>query len=55
MTGIVLDKLTASLVRVWRNPSNPLFNHYLFESIAATVRFVCQVGRYLPTHACRID
>ena len=44
VTGIVLDKLTASLVRVCRNPSNPLFNHFLFESVAATVKFVCQAN-----------
>ena len=41
---MVLDKLTACLARVWKNPSNPLFNHYLFESIAALVRFVCRAN-----------
>eukprot|EP00624_Nannochloropsis_granulata_P000776 evm.model.NODE_13239_length_6809_cov_22.316198.1 len=44
VTGVVLDKLTASLVRVCRNPSNPLFNHFLFESVAATVKFVCHAN-----------
>lgn len=44
VTGIVLERLTASLVRVCRNPSNPLFNHFLFESLAATVKFICQAN-----------
>ena len=41
VTEIVLNKLTASLGRVAKNPKNPYFNHYLFESIAVLVKFVC--------------
>lgn len=39
---VVLDKLTASLARVCKNPSNPLFNHYLFEALASLVNAVCR-------------
>ena len=41
MTGVVLEKLTALLARVCTNPHNPVFNHFLFESIAAVIKFVC--------------
>lgn len=41
-TQAVLDKLTASLERVAKNPRNPRYNHYLFESIAVLVKSVCQ-------------
>lgn len=42
-TQAVLDKLTASLGRVAKNPRNPRYNHYLFESIAVLIRSVCGV------------
>ncbi|KAL1925152.1 uncharacterized protein VTP21DRAFT_35 [Calcarisporiella thermophila] len=38
---IIMGKLTTILGEVCKNPSNPRFNHYLFEAIAALVRFVC--------------
>jgi len=41
VTQIVLTKLTAALGRVAKNPRNPHFNHYLFESIAILVKYVC--------------
>mmetsp|Transcript_36288 Transcript_36288/g.87897 ORF Transcript_36288/g.87897 Transcript_36288/m.87897 type:complete len:977 (+) Transcript_36288:29-2959(+) len=41
ITGIVFNKLAAALERVCKNPRNPSYNHYLFESIAALVRNVC--------------
>ena len=41
VTQIVLEKLTAALGRVAKNPRNPQFNHYLFESIAVLVKAVC--------------
>jgi exportin-2 (importin alpha re-exporter) len=41
VTGIVFDKLAAALGRVCKNPRNPSYNHYLFESIAALVRNCC--------------
>lgn len=37
----VLEQLTNTLERVCRNPSNPHFNHYLFECIALLVRSAC--------------
>jgi exportin-2 (importin alpha re-exporter) len=41
VTQIVITKLTAALGRVAKNPRNPQFNHYLFESIAVLVGSVC--------------
>ncbi|PWN49609.1 Cse1-domain-containing protein [Violaceomyces palustris] len=38
--GAILGHLTAILAEVSKNPSNPRFNQYLFESISALVRFV---------------
>lgn len=38
---IVLEKLTAALFVVAKNPRNPQYNHYLFESIAVLVKAVC--------------
>ena len=38
---VVLEKLTAALARVAKNPRNPYYNHFLFESIAVLVRAVC--------------
>lgn len=41
LTQVVLERLTAALARVAKNPRTPLYNHYLFESIAVLVRSVC--------------
>lgn len=41
VTQVVITKLTAALGRVAKNPRNPQFNHFLFESIAVLVRSVC--------------
>jgi exportin-2 (importin alpha re-exporter) len=41
VTQIVITKLTTALGRVAKNPRNPQFNHYLFESIAVLVGSVC--------------
>eukprot|EP01135_Chromosphaera_perkinsii_P000361 Nk52_evm8s78 gene=Nk52_evmTU8s78 len=38
----VLTKLTDILRAVSKNPSKPKFNHYLFECISASIRFVSQ-------------
>ena len=38
---IVLEKLTAALAHVAKNPKNPQYNHFLFESIAVLIRAVC--------------
>mmetsp|Transcript_61393 Transcript_61393/g.73848 ORF Transcript_61393/g.73848 Transcript_61393/m.73848 type:complete len:977 (+) Transcript_61393:114-3044(+) len=44
VTATVLDKLTCALARVSKNPRNPHFNHYMFESIAVLVKHVCSVA-----------
>lgn len=36
-----IGQLNAILSRVYKNPTNPTFNHYLFESIAVLARNVC--------------
>jgi exportin-2 (importin alpha re-exporter) len=41
VTDIVFEKLSSALGRVCKNPRNPSYNHYLFESIAALVRNCC--------------
>jgi exportin-2 (importin alpha re-exporter) len=41
VTNIVFEKLSTALGRVCKNPRNPMFSHYLFESIAVLVRSVC--------------
>jgi exportin-2 (importin alpha re-exporter) len=41
-TQIVLSKLTDSLTRVAKNPRNPRYNHWLFESIAVLIKSVCK-------------
>jgi exportin-2 (importin alpha re-exporter) len=41
ITQILIEKLTSALARVAKNPRNPQFNHFLFESIAVLVRSVC--------------
>lgn len=38
---VVVPKLTSKLGVVARNPSNPYFNHYLFETLALTIRAAC--------------
>jgi exportin-2 (importin alpha re-exporter) len=41
-TQVVLSRLTDSLTRVAKNPRNPRYNHWLFESIAVLIRSVCK-------------
>ena len=40
---VVLEKLTSALARVAKNPKNPQYNHFLFESIAVLIRAVCTI------------
>ena len=40
LTGNVIQQLGAQLQRVCKNPSNPMFNHYLFECLSALIKFV---------------
>ena len=44
VTRPALQQLSEILLAVARNPTQPGFNHYLFESIAALVKFGCQPG-----------
>jgi exportin-2 (importin alpha re-exporter) len=37
--GSVMGRLVECLHVVCKNPSNPNFNHFLFESISAMVRY----------------
>lgn len=39
--NVIMGKLTHILSVVSKNPSNPRFNHYIFESIGALIRFIC--------------
>ncbi len=41
VTELVLSHLTTALERVCKNPINPHYNHYLFESVAILVRSCC--------------
>lgn len=36
--GIALPRLTDILTNVAKNPSRPHFNHYLFESLALSIK-----------------
>lgn len=49
---IVLEKLTAALFVVAKNPRNPQYNHYLFESIAVLVKAVCSKS---PEHVATFE
>lgn len=40
MAGTLIDQVAKILDRVARNPSQPMFNHYLFEALAALIRGV---------------
>lgn len=36
--NVIMSKLTNILAVVSRNPSNPKFNHFVFESIGALIK-----------------
>ncbi|CAJ0833401.1 119_t:CDS:10, partial [Entrophospora sp. SA101] len=40
--GDIMSHLIAILGQISKNPSNPRFNYYVFESIGALIRFNCQ-------------
>ncbi|KAI8977279.1 Cse1-domain-containing protein [Mycotypha africana] len=42
--NVIMSKLTGILAVVMKNPSNPKFNHYVFESIGALIRFICPIS-----------
>ena len=39
-----IEELKAHLTRVCENPTNPSFNHYMFETVAVLVRSLCKSG-----------
>jgi exportin-2 (importin alpha re-exporter) len=39
--GLILEQLTTALERVCKNPTNPQFNHFLFECVALLVKAAC--------------
>ncbi|KAK4047944.1 importin-alpha export receptor [Microbotryomycetes sp. JL221] len=39
----ILNRLTRIVIEISKNPSNPKFNHFTFESISALVRFITSV------------
>ncbi|KAG0045285.1 importin-alpha export receptor [Gryganskiella cystojenkinii] len=41
LVNVCLARLTAIVQAVSSNPSHPKFNHYVFESIGALIRFIC--------------
>lgn len=50
VTELVLQHLTCALERVCKNPTNPHFNHYLFECIALLVRSCCSSSALREVH-----
>ena len=49
---LISNKLTSILVRVCKNPINPMFNHYLFECIAVMVRIGCEESNEVNKSLC---
>jgi len=39
--NVCIESLNSILARVCSNPTNPTFNHYLFEAVASLVRYIC--------------
>ena len=39
--NVCIDALNNILARVCANPTNPTFNHFLFETVASLVRYIC--------------
>jgi exportin-2 (importin alpha re-exporter) len=37
----LVGRITSILVTVCKNPNNPKFNHYMFESLASLIRYLC--------------
>ncbi|ORZ08645.1 Cse1-domain-containing protein [Absidia repens] len=40
----IMGKLTTILAVVSKNPSNPKFDHFVFESIGALIKYICPVS-----------
>lgn len=39
--SLVLDRLAIIIREISKNPSNPKFNHYTFETLSAVVKYIC--------------
>lgn len=52
VTETVLAQLTKALERICKNPVNPHYNHYLFESLAVLVKSCCGTGSTYNESAC---
>ncbi len=52
---VVINQATAILRYVSANPKNPKFNHSLFETLAALVKYLCQSGSTGATQAGMVD
>jgi len=48
---LIVPALIAILEKVAKNPVNPYYNHYLFESLALIIRGVCGDGSVAPNEA----
>jgi exportin-2 (importin alpha re-exporter) len=44
LTPQVIQSLTTILLRVCKNPANPTYNHYLFETVACLMRSICSLN-----------
>ena len=44
VAAVALQALADRLMRVCENPQQPSFNHFLFESVAALIRFGCEAN-----------
>ncbi|ORX62315.1 importin-alpha re-exporter [Hesseltinella vesiculosa] len=42
--NVIMTKLTNVMAIISKNPSNPKFNHFVFESIGGLIKFVCPVS-----------
>merc|ERR1712232_351492 len=49
-TEHLIAKLTSALSRVAKNPRNPQYNHYLFESIAVLIKNACSIEPNFTPH-----
>lgn len=48
LVSLSLARLTHIVQAVSSNPSNPKFNHYVFESIGALIRYGCEFSSREP-------
>lgn len=44
LVATLLESLNTIVQRQCANPTNPHFSHYLFETVAAIVRFICEAN-----------